>query len=201
MIALWFLSRALGLVAMLLLSLVLALGVLHDTSVTRRSGAVLPRFVLVALHRNLSLVAVVLTVLHVVTVVVTPYLQLRWVDAVVPGTAPFNTVPAALGAVGLDLLLAIVVTSGLRRRMSRRAWFLVHWTAYLCWPVVAVHAVLNVSRGTTWWTLAVPLVSAAVLLAALVYRARDRRRPALPLAERGQVPPAAVRGGGAPERA
>lgn len=201
MIALWFLSRALGLVAMLLLSVVLALGVLHNTSITRRSNDALPRFVLVALHRNLSLVTVVLTVLHVVTVVVTPYLPLRWIDTVVPGTALYNTLPAALGALGLDLLLAVVVTSALRRRLSRRAWFLVHWSAYVCWPVVAAHAVLNVSRGTTWWTLAVPLVSAVILAAALVYRLRDRRRGTLPLAERGQVPSAAVRGGGAPERA
>lgn len=199
MIQLWFVSRALGLVALLLLSGVIALGVLHNTSLTKRTDAAVPRFVLVALHRNLSLVAVVFTVLHVVTVVVTPYLRLRWFDTLVPGTAPYNTVPAALGVVASDLVIALVVTSVLRQRMSRRWWFVVHWSAYLCWPVAVAHAVANTSfRGATWWTLVVPLVATVVIVAALVYRRRDRRRTALPLGERGAVPEAAIRAAAEP---
>jgi sulfoxide reductase heme-binding subunit YedZ len=194
MIQLWFVSRALGLVALLLLSAVIALGVLHNTSLVKRTDAVLPRFVLVALHRNLSLIAVVFTVLHVVTVLVTPYLRLRWFDTLVPGTARYNTLAAALGTVAFDLVLALVATSLLRQRMSRRWWFVVHWTAYLCWPVAVAHAVVNASfRGGTWWTLVVPLAATGVVVGALGYRRRDRRRGALPLAERGAVSDEAVR--------
>ena len=189
MIELWFLSRALGLVATLLLSAVLVLGVLHDTSVVRRTGYAVPRFVLVALHRNLSLIAVVFVALHVVSAVWLPYVALRWFDAFVPGTARYGTLAAALGALALDLLLAIVVTSALRHRLSRRAWFVVHWSAYVCWPVALAHAVANVSpRGTTWWTLAVPVVCAVAVVGALLYRRSDRRRAALPLAARGRTP-------------
>ena len=194
MIGLWFVSRALGLVATLLLSGVVVLGVLHDTALAKATDGVLPRFVLVALHRNLSLIAVVFTVLHVVAVLVTPYLRLRWFDTLVPGTARYNTVPAALGVVALDLMIAIVVTSVLRSRMSRRWWFVVHWCSYLFWPVAVAHAVVNASfRGGTWWTLAVPLVATAAIVVALLHRRRDRRRGALPLGERGVVPDAAIR--------
>lgn len=193
MLQLWFVSRALGLVGLLMLSLIIVLGVLHNTSVVKNAELGLPRFVLVALHRNLSLIAVVFVALHVVTVVVTPYVRLRWLDVVVPGVAAFNPIAAAMGTVALDLLLAVVVTSALRQRLSRRVWFLVHWTSYLCWPVAVVHAVLNASfRGTTWWTLAVPLIATGAIVAALVYRRRDRRRVAVPLAERGKVPEDAI---------
>jgi methionine sulfoxide reductase heme-binding subunit len=73
-------------------------------------------------------------------------------------------------------------------------WFWVHWTSYLCWPVAVVHAVLNASfRGTTWWTLAVPLLSMVAIIAALVYRRRDRRRVGVPLADRGKVSEEAIR--------
>ena len=194
MLQLWFVSRALGLVALLLLTLVIVLGILHDTSVVKNADLGLPRFVLVALHRNLSLITVVFVVLHVVTVVVTPYLRLRWIDTLVPGIAAYNPIAAAMGTVAVDLLVAITVTSLFRQRIPRRAWFLVHWTAYVCWPVAVLHAVLNASfRGTTWWTLVAPLLCLGILVAALLYRRSDRRRTAVPLGERGRVPPEALR--------
>jgi DMSO/TMAO reductase YedYZ heme-binding membrane subunit len=191
---LWFVSRALGAVALLLLSLVIVLGILHNTSVVKNAELGLPRFVLVALHRNLSLLTVVFVALHVITVIVTDYVHLRVVDVVVPGLALFNPIAAALGTVATDLLLAIIVTSVLRQRISRRVWFWVHWSSYLCWPVAVVHAVLNViPRGTTWWTLSIPLLSMIGILVALVYRRRDRRRVGVPVAERGKVSDVAIK--------
>lgn len=194
MIQLWFVSRALGLVALLLLSVVTALGALHNTKIGQDSGQALPRFVLVALHRNLALITVVFVVLHVVTVILTPYLQLRWFDALVPGTARFNPVPAALGVVAFDLLLAVVISSALRTRLSKRVWLLVHWTSYAFFPVALAHAVTNASfRGGTWWTLVVPVLSLAVVAAGLLYRRSARRRGPVALVDRGRVDPVEAR--------
>jgi sulfoxide reductase heme-binding subunit YedZ len=180
--------------ALLLFSLVMVLGILHNTSVVKNAELGLPRFVLVALHRNLSLISVVFIALHVITVIVTDYVHLRVIDVFVPGIAPFNPIAAALGTIATDLLIAIIVTSVLRQRISRRVWFWVHWMSYLCWPVAVVHAVLNViPRGTTWWTLVVPLVSVIAVAVALVYRLRDRRRGSTPVAERGKVTEEAIR--------
>ena len=180
--------------ALLLLSLVIVLGILHNTSVVKNADLGLPRFVLVALHRNLSLITVVFIALHVVTVLVTDYVHLRVVDVFVPGIALYNPIGAALGTVATDLVLAIILTSVLRSRVSRRIWFWVHWTSYLCWPVAVAHAVLNVSfRGTTWWTLVVPLISLVAIVWALLYRVSDQRRVAVPVAERGKVPDEAIK--------
>ena len=199
MIQLWYVSRALGLVALLLLSVVTALGALHNTRIGQATGQALPRFVLVALHRNLALITVVFVVLHVVTVVITPYLQLRWFDALVPGTARYSPVPAALGVVSFDLLLAVVISSALRTKISKRVWTLVHWTSYVCFAVAVAHAVANVSfRGGTWWTLVVPLASVVVVVAGLLVGRATRRRGALPLAERGHVAVAEPRPGAGP---
>jgi methionine sulfoxide reductase heme-binding subunit len=193
-IELWNVSRALGLVSLLLMGVVLALGALHNTSMSRAAAKAVPRFVLVALHRNLALITVVFVALHVVIVLVTPYLPLRWFDVLVPGTALYNPVPAALGAVALDLVLAVVISSSLRRFLSKRAWLVVHWTSYVCFPVAVAHAVANASfRGGTWWTLVVPLATTALVVAALVYRRASRRRPVVPLAERGRTDPAEAR--------
>lgn len=191
MIELWNVSRALGLVALLLMGVVLALGALHNTSLTRVVGQAMPRFVLVALHRNLALITVVFVLLHVVTVMVTPYLPLRWYHLVVPFTATFNPWPVALGAIAFDLLLAVVISSSLRKYLSKRAWLVVHWTTYVCFPVAVAHAIANASfRGGTWWTLLVPLVAVGMVVGALLYRRAARRRPTLPLADRGRTDPA-----------
>ena len=40
----------------------------------------------------------------------------------------------ALGAISLDLVAALVVTSLLRRRLSYRRWRAIHWSAYGAWP-------------------------------------------------------------------
>ena len=194
MIELWNVSRALGLVALLLLSVVLALGALHNTTLSRAATQALPRFVVVALHRNLALITVVFVALHVVTVLVTPYLPLRWYHLVVPGTASFNPWPVGLGAVALDLLLAVVISSSLRRYLSKRVWMVVHWSTYVCFPVAVAHAVANASlRGGTWWTLVVPLLATVLVVASLLQRRAARRRPALPLAGRGRTDPAEAR--------
>lgn len=179
--------------ALLLLSLVIVLGILHNTSVVKNADLGLPRFVLVALHRNLSLITVVFIALHVITILVTDYVHLRVVDVFVPGIALYNPIGAALGTVATDVVLAIILTSVLRKRVSRRVWFWVHWTSYLCWPVAVAHAVLNVSfSGTTWWTLVVPLISLIAIIWALLYRVSDQRRVAVPVAERGKVPDEAI---------
>ena len=40
-----------------------------------------------------------------------------------------------LGALSLDLIAALVVSSLLRRRVGARAWRAIHWAAYLSWPL------------------------------------------------------------------
>ena len=78
---LWYASRATGVVALLLMTAVLLLGLL----VTRQGRLPgLPRFAVTGLHRNLSLVAVVFVVLHVVTAVADSYVHIPLISAVVP---------------------------------------------------------------------------------------------------------------------
>ena len=95
----------------------------------------------VALHRNISLLAVTFTALHVVTTVTDPYASINVVSAVLPFTSPYRRIWLGLGAVAFDLLLAVLITSLFRVRVGLRAWRLVHWAGYLCWPVALIHAI------------------------------------------------------------
>lgn len=81
---LWYATRATGLAALVLLTASVVLGVLTSVRFARPAW---PRFVTVALHRNVSLLAVTFTALHVVTTVTDPYASISVVSAVVPFTS------------------------------------------------------------------------------------------------------------------
>src|SRR5215813_2167828 len=130
--ALWYASRATGMVSLLLLTAVMLLGLL----VTRQGRLPgLPRFAVSGLHRNLSLLAVVFVVVHVLTAVADSYVTIPLTAAVVPLASPYERLWLGLGAVSLDLTLAVIVTSLLRRHLSRWLWRAVHLLAYAAWPV------------------------------------------------------------------
>ena len=93
------------------------------------------------LHRTLSLFAVSLLVLHVVTAILDPFVTIGWAAAVLPFASPYRTLAIGLGALAVDLAGAVLVTSLARRRLGQRAtWRAVHWLAYLAWPVAFLHA-------------------------------------------------------------
>jgi len=134
--ALWYLTRGSGLIALVLLTASVVLGVLE---VKRWATERWPRFMTAALHKNVSLLSVVFLGVHIATTVVDGFAPIGWLDAVVPFRSPYRPLWLGLGALSVDLLLALVVTSLLRARIGYRTWKAVHWAAYACWPVAVLH--------------------------------------------------------------
>src|SRR3982074_3863266 len=79
---LWFATRGTGTATLLLLTAVVALGILTAGSAAR--SRVWPRFVSAEPHRNVSLLAIVFLLAHVVTAVADPYAKLCWRDGALP---------------------------------------------------------------------------------------------------------------------
>ncbi len=175
--AYWYLTRGSGIVALILLSAVVVLGVL--SSIRASGGPGLPRFAIGALHRDISLLAVVLIVIHVVTTVLDGFAPITLVDAVIPFISAYRPLWLGLGALAFDLVLALVVTSLLRRRIGLGAWRAVHWFAYVSWPVAVLHGLGTGSDSGSVWALAiVGACVAAVVAAVLVRIAQGERIPA-----------------------
>jgi predicted ferric reductase len=174
---LWYATRATGLVALVLLTGGMCAGLL--TSV-RFEVTGWPRFVTLALHRNLSLVALAFTVLHVLTTVLDSFVSIPLIDAFIPFIGSYRPFWLGLGAVSFDLMLALVITSLLRARMSLRSWRLVHWSAYACWPVAVVHGLGTGTDTPLSWVLALtvlcvlPVVVLTLWRLALSWRQRPR---------------------------
>jgi DMSO/TMAO reductase YedYZ heme-binding membrane subunit len=136
--SLWYLTRASGLVALVALTATLVLGIVSSIGWTTERW---PRFLSQSIHRNLSLFCLALTGVHIVTTVADGYVPIGLSDAVVPFRTPYRPFWIGLGALSFDLLLAVAITSGLRRHIGVGAWRGVHWLAYVCWPIALLHAV------------------------------------------------------------
>jgi methionine sulfoxide reductase heme-binding subunit len=168
MMALWYASRAAGLLALLLLTGTVVLGALTRG---RASSQTWPRFTVVALHRNLSLLTLVFVFVHVATAVVDGYAGIAWLDVVVPFVSVYHPFWLGLGAAAFDLLLALLVTSLLRTRINPKVWRAVHWAAYACWPVAVVHGLgIGETEVASWWGLALVLACVAAVVGAVAWR-------------------------------
>jgi sulfoxide reductase heme-binding subunit YedZ len=171
---LWFLSRGSGAVLLVLFTAVVMLGVATRTGWAPRRW---PRFVTAELHRTLSLFAIGLLVLHVLTAIADPYVSIGWAAAAIPFLSPYRTLAIGLGTLAVDLGAAVLLTSVLRHRLGLRAWRAVHWLAYLAWPLAFAHALRAGGDTHIAWVAATVWGSAAAVAVTVAARLLARPRP------------------------
>jgi methionine sulfoxide reductase heme-binding subunit len=170
---LWYTTRATGIVALVLLSVTLVLGILTAGRAKSRSW---PAFAQADLHKRVSLLAMVFLTLHVLTAVLDTYVNVGWASLVVPFTSHYALVWTGLGTVSLDLMVAVAVSSALRQRIRARTWRAIHWLAYGSWPVAMAHALGEGSDARTLWMMVIAGVCTVAVLASVAWRVGDHRR-------------------------
>jgi methionine sulfoxide reductase heme-binding subunit len=178
--ALWYASRATGVVSLLLLSLVVTLGILVN-----RQGRLpgLPSFAVTGLHRSLSLLSVLFIAIHVATAIIDPYVSIGLAAVVIPFVSAYMPFWLGLGAVALDLVAALILTSLARAYISRRTWRGIHWLAYAAWPVALVHSIGSSPDLRRGGLLLVAIGSALAVATAGLWRLTGTARE-VPRAER-----------------
>jgi methionine sulfoxide reductase heme-binding subunit len=164
---LWYTARATGVVALVLLTLTVALGV---AGTTRLSTPALPRLVRSGLHRNISLLSVAFVATHVLATALDPYASIGITSAIVPFSSQYRPFWLSLGTVAFDMLLALVLTSMVRTRLSYRAWRAVHWLAYASWPIALWHGLGTGTDSRLSLLLALDAVCVLVVAAAALWR-------------------------------
>ncbi|MBG6057399.1 sulfoxide reductase heme-binding subunit YedZ [Cryobacterium sp. MP_M5] len=165
--ALWALGRSTGVVALALITVSVLLGIVNRSG---RSPAGLPRFSVALVHRNVSLLATVFLGVHLLSLLGDSYAQLRLVDFVVPFLGAAKPFWLGLGTVAVDLLIAVVVTGLLRRRVGVRVFRAVHWLTYLLWPVALAHSIGNGTDAGQAWFVIFALACVASVGAAVLWR-------------------------------
>ena len=124
---LWYATRATGIVALILLTLTMVLGLITTSRPRARHW---PGFAQQELHRRISIIAVVFLAIHVVTSILDTYVHIGWFAIVVPFTSPYSRFWVGLGTIALDLMVAVFVSSLLRSHLKPDTWRAIHWLAY-----------------------------------------------------------------------
>jgi predicted ferric reductase len=182
----WYFDRATGMIALVLLTATIAVGVLGPLRVSTTAW---PRFAIRTVHRDLALLSMLIIAVHIVTAVLDGYVHIPLSAAVLPFGSSYRPLWIALGAVSFDLLLAIVTTSLLRRQIGDRSWRLVHWFTYVSWPIAVAHGLGAGSDSGRLWALAITIGCCAMVGLAVLGRVRNAwpASPATPVTDRNRV--------------
>lgn len=165
--ALWALGRGTGIVALVMFTLSIVLGIVT------RSGRPLPglgRFGAADLHRSVALTGTALILGHVVSLYFDPFAQLRLVDFVVPFLGTTKPLWLGLGTLAVDLLGIVTVVSLLRHRVGPRVFKTVHWATYLLWPISVAHGLGNGTDAHSPWMVGLVAVCVGVVVSAVTWR-------------------------------
>jgi predicted ferric reductase len=167
--AFWYATRASGIVALVLLTLSMVLGV---ATAKRARARHWPGFALQELHRRSSMLAVVFLGLHVLTSVLDTFVHIGWLAIVIPFTSSYSRFWVGIGTVALDLMVAVFISSLLRARMKPSTWRGLHWLAYGCWPIALAHTFGMGTDAGEHWVIGLGALCVLSVGLALVWRLR-----------------------------
>jgi sulfoxide reductase heme-binding subunit YedZ len=169
----WYITRASGIVALVLLTATMVLG-LATTSRSRARNW--PGFAQQEVHRRISIVSTAFLAIHVFTSILDTYVHISWLAVIVPFTSAYSRFWVAIGTVALDLMVAVFLSSLLRSRMKPGTWRGIHWLAYGSWPVALAHTFGLGTDADEHWVLVLGTLCVLSVGTALLWRIRTTTR-------------------------
>lgn len=154
----WVIARAAGLASYAALCLAVLSGIALRTSVL---DFLAKNRALRALHGWVSWLWIPLGALHVGALLLDRTARIGPADLLIPFGVSYGAIAIGLGTISFDLILIIVISSWLRRRISDRIWRWIHRSSYVAFVALFLHAALS---GTDFNA---PLISALSWAAAL----------------------------------
>lgn len=202
----WLASRASGLVALVLITVSVAIGLSMAGKVLRVPG--LSRK-LMAIHEQTALAGLIAIAVHAITLLGDPFLDPGPAGVAVPFALGFETFFTGLGVIAAYLAALLGLSFYFRKRIGAKLWRKAHRATVLVWVLGLVHA-LGAGSDTSeiwfrWWVMATtPLIGGLFVYRVLEGRgkAAKKAKPAAdPKPEADPVPAARPKPGrGAPPR-
>jgi sulfoxide reductase heme-binding subunit YedZ len=159
----WLASRSAGIVAMVLVTVAVLLGLILGGRLTRRPGMAR---VVMAVHQQTALAGLIAIAMHGVTLLGDPWLRPGLTGLAVPFTMSYRPGFTGLGVIAAELAALLGLTYYARRRLSPRRWRMAHRLTPLVYVLALVHAMGSGTDAASTW-LRVPLLASAVPVAVL----------------------------------
>lgn len=178
----WLVSRASGIVALVLISLSVLMGLAMATKVLRGPG--LKRAV-VRLHEHVALVALAAIALHGLALLGDTWLKPGLRGIAIPFAIGYRPQFTGLGIIAGYVAVLLGPSFYLRRRIGARRWRKLHRATAVVWILAVVHTLGSGSDAATVWLRGIVVVSGIPIVYLLALRAlqgqtrgrRARQRP------------------------
>ena len=173
----WYAARAGGVVAYVVLSAVVVLGV---TLAGKRKLKIWPRFAVEDVHRFGGLLVGAFVAIHVLTIAIDAYLPFSIASLTVPLASRYRPLWVGLGVAAAELLLALAVANHYRNRLlSYAAWRRTHYLTFAVWIAATLHDVGAGTDRSSWWLLAITTAGVVAVVGATTLRLLRFRPPRL----------------------
>jgi len=163
----WYAARAGGMLAYLLLTASVAVGLLMSGRARLQRW---PRFALEDVHRFLGILAGTFIAVHGAALLLDHVVPFSLGQLLVPGTGSYRPLWVALGIVAAELLAALAVTNHYRKRLPHGLWRRLHMLNFAVWALALVHGLTTGTDASTTWALVLYAGSAWLVLALLFHR-------------------------------
>ncbi|HWC28495.1 MAG TPA: ferric reductase-like transmembrane domain-containing protein [Dehalococcoidia bacterium] len=169
----WYLTRALGFVAFVLLSASVALGLVMTSGWPAR----LRRNVVYDIHRFVALLTLILTVLHAFIVLPDGFIGFSVAELLIPFASPYEPAFMALGTLSLYLMAIVIATFYLRPFVPYSAWRAIHYGTSVVYLLALVHGIGAGTDSDVAWAWIVYWVSGLTVVMLLAIRVVSVLRP------------------------
>lgn len=170
----WLISRASGIVAVVLISL----SVLMGLAMAARLLSPAHKRAVVHLHEYVAILSLVAIAVHGLTLLGDTWLKPGLTGITVPFALSYRPVWTGLGLIAGYLALLLGPTFYLRKRVGTRRWRKLHRATTIVWLLAAAHALGSGSDNGTVWLRAIVLLPAVPIIYVLTLRLLTGSRPA-----------------------
>jgi methionine sulfoxide reductase heme-binding subunit len=170
----WYAARSAGIVAYLLLTSSVVLGLLMST----RASLGWPRFAIEDVHRFIAKLTGVFIVIHGGALLLDQVVPFSLRTELIPFASTYRPFGVALGIVSAELLGAIAITNALRKQLPHHVWRRIHMLSIVVWLGTTAHLLLVGTDRAEPWLLGLCASSVAAVGLALAPRLQRTAAPA-----------------------
>lgn len=163
----WEVARVGGLVAYVLLTASVALGLLLSLKVNSERW---PRFITNGLHQFVTLVALVFTGIHSLAVLLDPFTGFTPAEVLVPLVAHYRPLWIAMGIAAAYLLVAVWASEYVRGWVGYAWWRRFHYLSFAVFLLGTLHGLGTGSDTAQPWALAMYGVAGGLVTLLLAWR-------------------------------
>jgi hypothetical protein len=162
----WYITRASGIVAYLLLWLSTVWGLAVSSKFL---DLLLHRSFTYDFHQYISLLAIGFTFLHIGVLLFDRYLPYTLAQILVPFLSPYRPVWIGIGVIGFYLALLVTVTFYIRARIGQKVFRTIHLLSLVSYLTVTVHSLLSGSDSSLVSVMVLYTATFLVALFLIIY--------------------------------